>query len=167
MPIEEVVISSPPMGVRELLDLELDQVVEPVIVHSIVVPTGASMTSETTPAATEVWSDRFALVAGAFTLDFENLVGSNLAPFDATGLKVKAFQISCPESNSDGVIYQPGAVDGYDLGISIMVNNLEPGDLQLWVFNDSQPTVNTSNRTLDFTSLGATMLVDILIVFGP
>jgi len=167
MPIEEVVISSPPMGVRELLDLALDQVVEPVIVHSINVPTGASMTATTTPAATEVWSDRFSLVAGAFTLDFENLVGSNLAAFDASGLRVQAFQISCPESNSDGVIFRPGAVDGYDLGISIMVNNVEPGDFQLWVFNDSQQSVTTNDRTLDFTSLGATMEVDILIVFGP
>jgi len=106
-------------------------------------------------------------VAKAFTLDLTALAGSNLATFDATGLKIKALQMSCPESNANGIILVNGAVDGYPLITPNLIWNLEPGDMTLWVFNDTQVTVSTNDRNLDFSSLGDTEETDILIVFGP
>jgi len=165
MPIEEVVISSPPVGVRELLDLALDQVVEPVAVHSIVVPVGASMTPSTTPPASEVWSDQPALVAGVFTLDLTSLVGSNLAAKDFTGLKVQIFQFSNPESNANNITITPGVSNDYDLMGAGMSNTLAPGDMMLLILNGSGPVVGASDAELDFLGTG-TEVMDLMIVAG-
>jgi len=161
----EVVLSSPPLGVREDPDLGLDKVVDPTVVHSMVIPVGASLGPDTTPPVTQVWSDRIALVAGVFTLDLQALVGSNLPTIDLTGLKIQIFQFSCPQANSGFINVTPGAVNGYDLVGASMFVSLLPGDFQLLVLNDSQADVSGPNSEIDFTGSGVDEF-DILIAAG-
>ena len=161
----EVVLSSPPLGVREDPDLGLDKVVDPTIVHSMVIPVGASLGPDSTPPVAQVWSDRIALVAGALTLDLQALVGSNLPTVDFTGLSVVVFQFSCPETNGNLITVTPGASDGYDLLAPSMSVSLLPGDFQLLVLNGTQPSVAPTNAELDFAGVG-TDVIDILIAAG-
>ncbi len=161
----EVVLASPPLGVREDPDLGLDNVVDPTIVHSIVLPVGASLGPLTTPPVTEVWSDTIPLVAGAFTIDLEALVGSNLPVIDMTGLRVQVFQFSCPEANGNLMQITAGAVDGYDLGGPSMNWRVLPGDTMLLVLNDNAPDVAPTNSQIDIAGTG-TDIFEILIAAG-
>ena len=161
----EVVLSSPPLGVREDPDLGLDKVVDPTIVHSMVIPVGASLGPLTTPPVTQVWSDRIALVAGVFTLDLQALVGSSLPAVDLTGLSLQIVQISTPEANGNPIFVAPGAVNGYDLMTPSMLIALSPGDFNLMVLNGSQAAVGASDSEIDFTGSGVDEF-DILIAAG-
>ncbi len=161
----EVVLSSPPLGVREDPDLGLDNVVDPTIVHSIVIPVGASLGPDTTPPVTQVWSDRIALVAGAFTLDLTALVGSNLPTLDLTGLQIQILQISTPEANASNILVFPGVSNDYDLMTPNLLLNFLPGDFNLMVLNGTQPVVAPTNKEIDFSGTG-TDEFDILIAAG-
>ncbi len=166
MALDQATVPSPPVTVVETPVLGLDKASDPQLVHAITLPIPSILSGVTTPPATQTFSDRLQLVAGALTLDLQALPQGNIEPpIDLLGLKIQILQFTSPETNLADITISPGASDGYELGGSGMSVTLGPGDTILFLFNDNAPDVAAADSEIDFAG-SLIDDVDILIVAG-
>ena len=164
MALDQVIITNP-VTVKETVELGLDNVTDPRIIHALEILLPKKLTSSTTPPVTKVWADDVALSGGAATLDLQALVNVNLPNVDFTGLKVQALVMTCPSGNSGAIIIKPGASNDYDLGGAAMSWAVSPGGELIYLSLDNAPDVANADSELDFAGTGSETF-KILMVAG-
>jgi len=148
--------------------LGLTHVADPSLVHSLGL-SKLTLTPTSTPAAiSTVWSKRVQLSAGTLTLALDALSrGSELSALDLTGLKVQAVQIFCPSTNTDAVLVEEAAVNGYGIfGAATAEVSIAPGGMVTFYNPEGNEDVGATESDLDLTSPDVDADVDILLVAG-
>ena len=108
---------------------------------------------------------RQALSAGAATVNFAALTGTNGVAVDFTGLKIQAIMFKAPTTNTAAIVITPGATNGLDLlGASSSVS-IKPGQTALFFLNEGAPDVASGERAIDLAGTG-TEVLDIIAVAG-
>lgn len=156
------------LEVTEVLALGLDNVTDPSFVHSLGSPNG-TLSATTTPPVTKVFSDTIALVAGALTLDLQNLAGPSGTTVDFTDLKVQKIQLRCPEANTLPILVQKGDANAYNLlgkdNASAETIEVMPGDDVQFKRHDTLEDVDATHSDVKFTGNG-TEGISVILVAG-
>lgn len=157
------------MGLKavETLAASLDLASNPNITHELAVGR-LTLNANSTPVASQVWSDTVALDTGAATIDLSSLSrGSALSALDLTGLKVQGFIIQSKAANTDTVGIDVGASNGYNLfGASDGRAVLSPGGAIMLYAPEDLPDVASGAKTIDLSSSDADAQVDVVILAG-
>lgn len=129
--------------------------------------TNGTIDGTTTVAISDVYSDRRALVAGAYTLDLRALVSTLGVTKDFNGLKVKGIIIVASPSNTAGIIVKDGAANPY------LIWGSATGEVTVWpgfpieqVFGNNLAAVSATVKTIDFSSSDTVAVFEIIIVVG-
>ena len=123
--------------------------------------------STTTVAITKCYSDRRALVAGAYTLDLRTLVGPNGVALDLNGLKVKGIIIVANSANTAGIKVVKGNATGYLIwGTSAGEVTVYPGFPVEMIFGNNLAAVSATVKFIDFSSSQADAEFEIILVAG-
>ncbi len=113
--------------------------------------TGAS----TDHPVTKGLSKKFAMTAGALTLDFRAILGTNNLSVDGNGLKPRFIKLRCPATNANPIVIVPGAVNGLDLFGAAFKLTLTPGQEILAYLKNGAPTIADADKTIDITGTAA------------
>lgn len=141
--------------------------------HAVTEDTSHTLDSGSTPAITQVWSDSFTLSSGTATIDLTAL--SRTAQSDlnlSTGsLKIQAFILAVPSTNTGSVTITDGATNGYNLfgdaSGQITIGASGQAGLAMFYLPEQLPEVaNGSADTIDFSSGDADATVEIVLVAG-
>lgn len=147
--------------------LSLQHIADPSLVHNLGLAK-LTLTPTSTPAISKAWSKRVALSSGSLTLDLTALSrGSALDAVDLTGLKVQAALFSAPSTNTDTVLIEEGATNGYAVfGDATGEIRLAAGGSCCFYNPEGNEDVGASALAIDFTSSDVDANVDILLVAG-
>lgn len=140
----------------------------PTLQHRISYPgiTGL-LDATTTVAITQVYSDRRALTAGAYTLDLRTLVGPNGVALDLNGLKVKGIIIAANAANTAGIKVVKGSVTGYSIWKTATGEvTADPGCFIVQTFGNNLAAVSATVKFIDFSSSQADAEFEIILVAG-
>jgi hypothetical protein len=122
-----------------------------------------TLNAGTVPPATLCASFLLTLVAGAKSIDFRALEGTNGAVVDGNGLKVQEFRIKNLGANNMTLV--PGAANGLDLlgpGFSVTVF---PGGVAHFFLNDNSPDIAAADKTVDVSGTDA-QTAEVTVVMG-
>jgi hypothetical protein len=132
--------------------------------------TKKTLNSTTTPPVSKTVDLEVTLVAGAKTVDLTNMVGTNNATVNGTGLKVQVVKIVNPATNTHPLVLVPGASTGYRLFGSSSKITLYPGEELAWKgYNaTAYDVIGSGLKNLDFSDGGAggTETCDVMLVMG-
>jgi hypothetical protein len=127
--------------------------------------TNQTLTSATTPPATQVAYFSQALSSGSATIDLTSLTGANGISIDGSTLKVQVAKFKNPSSNANSIKVDVGATNGYQLSGAGWEVTLEPGQETTLYLNDASPDIGASAKTLDLTGTGSQAL-EVSLVLG-
>ncbi len=157
------------LTVEEVKDLGLDNAADPTITHTL----GAhadTLTATTTPPVTKTYSDDLALIAGAATIDLQALPSSESTTVDFTGLKVQLVKITTPATNTEEVVFDIGAANGYNLfGATNATDEsvaVPPGSVHQFLFLDTLEAVEAAKSEIDVSSSDVDADFSIILVAG-
>jgi hypothetical protein len=126
-----------------------------------------TLNAASTPAATQVWSDRASLTAGAATIDLTALARANLSALDLTGLKVQVILIRNLSTNTGTLEIDVGAANGYNiLGSATSEAVLPVGGFLFAYLPEGTPDVSGTASDIDLVSADTDATYDVLIVAG-
>lgn len=140
----------------------------PTLQHRIAYPgvTGV-LDALSTVAISDVYSDRRALAAGAYTLDLRALTSTLGVSKDFNGLKVKGIIIVANPANTAGIVVKDGATNGYLIfGTSTGENTVWPGLPLVQLFGNNLAAVSATVKTIDFSSADTDAEFEIVLVVG-
>lgn len=122
-----------------------------------------TLNANSTPPATLHASFLLTLIAGAATIDFRNLVGTNAAVVDGNGLKVQEFRIKNLGANN--MVLTPGAANGLDLLGAAFSLTVFPGATHHFFLNDGAPDIAAADKTVDVAGTGS-QTAEVTVVMG-
>lgn len=160
--------------VTETIEVGADLHPNPPVVHSldnlVNVLLGGNLTGTSTPQGLQVWSDQFDLVAGAATLDLENLAyPAERTAENFNGNKIIALQVGCPSTNTAPVTIAGGATNPYELfGSASTQIDVAPGMVYTMIDTkvDNLVAVSASVSEVDLSSSDTDATVAIILVAG-
>lgn len=121
------------------------------VTHNLLNQSG-TLNASSTPPVTKVGSDEdVEIYGGIATIDLTDLIGTNGAAVDGTGLKVQHILIVANEDNYDPITVEPGASNGYELKGASWSEDLDPGDIFQLTKIDTAPDVASGAKNIDFT----------------
>lgn len=124
------------------------------------------LTASTSPDATQVWSDRRALVAGVDTLDLTALPRGNLPNLDLTGLKVRLVKVACASANSAAIKFKFGATNPYPIGGSATGEfDVYPNGVEERYNHNGAPAVSATVKNVAVSGTG-TDAYEIIMIAG-
>jgi hypothetical protein len=154
------------LDVEETLAMGLDLADDPTAKHTIPGSFG-SLVATTTVPATKVISDTRSLTAGADTIDLTNMGGPYNTTVTFAALKVQLLKIKADATNSDPIVFDKGASNGYELfGDANGQITLDAGCEALFFFNESLADVSGSAKTIDVSSVDTNASYSIILVAG-
>jgi hypothetical protein len=127
--------------------------------------TGITLDGTTSPAVTKQASFRQAMTTGAATVDLTAITPQGEAAVTGNGLKVMAWKIKAPLTNSAVVAITVGASNGLTLMGSAWKESLQPGQEVSGYCAGLGTTIDSTHKTLDMAGTGTDAL-DIQFVFG-
>lgn len=148
--------------VTETLETNVDAANNPSIVHSKYSLSGTLNATSSVPA-TKVVAGKFALTAGARTLDLTNLVGTNGATVNGTGLKVQSLLLR-PRGPS-AMTFSQGAANPYQFGGANWSIRRASGQAVMLLGNDQDPDIAGGAKNIDVAGVG-TEEFEMVIVMG-
>lgn len=149
---------------RETLTTDVPAANNPTIIHSGFDET-VPLNANTTPPVTLMCAMAIALVAGSAAIDLTNLVGTNGAPVNGTGLQVRAFKIIAPSGNGSNISVAPSVSNGYNLfGSSSGLEVMAPGS-SMMKRPQTLPAVASGAKNITLTGTGTDSL-EIMFFFG-
>lgn len=125
-----------------------------------------TLSATSTPVASDIWSDERTLSAGADTIDLTALAETGFAAKDFTGLKVQFVRIIADPTNTDDLVFDEGAANGYALfgsGGNIL---LGPGDEAIFKHNETLEDIGSTNAEIDVSSSDVDAKYQIILVVG-
>lgn len=150
------------LQVQETLDTNVDAAAAPVVRHTGFA-SNVRLDAATTPAATKVYVDTVALVAGAKTIDLTSLGSTGGGTFSATGLKVRGIMLHNTSANP--LTISPGASNPYPLFGTANAKVVRTGGRFMEYFADGLAAVSGSVKTIDFAGTG-TDTFNLILLFG-
>lgn len=122
-----------------------------------------TLNSASTPPATLCAAFLLTLTAGAASIDFRNLTGTNGAAVDGNGLKVQEFRIKNLGANN--MVITPGASNGLDLFGAAFSITVYPGAVAHFFLNDAAPDIAAADKTIDVAGTGS-QTAEVTVVMG-
>lgn len=127
--------------------------------------TTKTLNASSTPPATKVASFAQAMTVGAATIDLTDLLGSNGAAVDGSGLRVQAIKLRNKSTNANPITVAKGASNGYDgLGADFSVTLAVGAEITI-LPNDAGSDIGAANCELDVSGTGSQVL-ECIIVMG-
>ena len=152
------------MGVAETLETNVDAAVVKRLIHSGFDLTNLTLNATSTPPVTKTSFLAHALTAGAKTLDFTALPGSNGITHDCTGLKMQLLLIHNPTGNATLTV-APGSSNPYPPWGTAKDLDIPAGSYFPFIWIDTLPDCSATVKTLDFSGSG-TQTFNLGVVFG-
>lgn len=134
----------------------------PQITHNKYSSSGTLTPTSTVPG-TKVVANRYALVAGAKTLDLTALVGTNGVTVDGTGLKLQILKLKNVGANR--MTFAQGGSNAYQVGGANFTIPLEPNQEVLLFGADLNPDVSGTVKNIAVTGTG-TQEFEVVLVMG-
>lgn len=158
------------LTIDEVLELGLDHVEDPTVVHTLGDDAGTMSDAGTTPTATKVFSGEVTLVAAAATLDLTALPGPSGTTIDMTGLRVQAVKLKTPDSNTAKMKVKEGAATPYNLFGAVTADGdqvtLPPETVYgPFVHKNTTEVVAAGKKNIDFAGVG-TEKISVIIAAG-
>lgn len=141
------------MTIKPTVELANDSVSGQTQYPTALNPSDVAYESTSTPPGTKYAAQIETLSgsgAATHTIDLTNLVDSEGAAVDGSGLKVQEFRVQAPASNTAVITVQGGDSDPYELFGSGNSTDVVPGGCYQYRFDDELPDITTS------TAVGAT-----------
>lgn len=152
------------LGIRETLETGVDAATVKTVVHSGFDLNNTSLNATSTPPVSKQSSITHALSAGAKTIDFTALAGTNGATLDCTGLKLQGILVSNPAGNAT-INIAPGSSNPYPIFGAANDIDVPAGSKFAFYFADTLADVSSTVKTLDITGTG-TEEFDLQLLFG-
>lgn len=154
------------LTVAEKLTLGLTDATNPTITHDLGDSKG-SLDANSSIAISKAWSTTGNLSGGTATIDLTALPASNLPNITFSALKVKLIKITCPTTNTAGVVFDIGAASPYDIfGDANGQITVLPGQVYGAYMAEQLEDVDGTHKTLDLSSTDVDAAYSILIAAG-
>ena len=108
-----------------------------------------TLSATTSPAVSLHAGFTLALVAGAKTIDLTNLLGTNGATVNGTGLKVQFLRVK--NTGANAMTFATGASSGYNFGGPVTV---QPGGFAMIGGNNGLPAIAAGVKNIDVSGTG-------------
>jgi len=139
------------ISVAETPALSLDSGTDPTITRATT--TSGKWTGSTSTPVTKNIILTDALTAGTATIDLTSMTDGVLGTKDFTGLKVQAYKITNPSTNTAALLVEDGATNGYNIfGAATRAVSVLLGQVVASVIPDQMADVSATVKTIDLTS---------------
>lgn len=148
----------------ETLDVGVDAVTSPDVIHSAFNLTGVLLNATSTAPVSVTSYQQYALVAGALTIDLTALLGVNDESQDGTGLKLQTILIRNPAGNNP-ITIGDGAANGYQLFGAAVDVVIPAGATMAFYVPETLPDVGAAAKDIGVSGTG-TETFDVGITLG-